>query len=240
MKPLGEPLRGRQHETDAAVNTLAELLPMALGMMISPLPIVAIVAIVLSPRGRVAAPAYTLSFTVVTLAFVIGGALSGADAHASGGSHTASFVLAIILTVAFAGLAVASWLSRPRRGSEPTEPGWLSTLDAVTPLGAAGLGFVMAITNSKNIPLALKGGAVIGGAHLAAIPAVLLCVVFAGAAALLLVIPTVIALLGSDRVDAGLRKVKTELIVHNAAIMTVLFALLALNDGTQVIHQLAA
>ena len=47
------------------MNQLHDLLPLAVGMLLSPLPIVAIVSIVLAPRGRTAAPMYTLVFTAV-------------------------------------------------------------------------------------------------------------------------------------------------------------------------------
>lgn len=151
------------------MNQLHDLLPLAVGMLISPLPIVAIVAIILAPRGRTAAPAYASVFIGVSLVFIVVGALTSAgssSASPSGTAKTVSFILAIVLTLGFAALAIASWLSRPRHGQPPKAPAWLAALDSVTPAKAAALGLIMAVTNTKNIPLALKGGALIGEAHL--------------------------------------------------------------------------
>ncbi len=225
------------------MNALNQLLPLAVGILISPLPIVAIVAIVLSARGRTAAPAFTAAFAAVTLAFIALGAASSAGASAASGSHAGSKVVVLILTIAltvgFAALALASWFNRPRAGAPAKTPGWLAAIDTITPVRAAGLGFLMAVTNSKNIPLELKGGSLIGAAHLQPVVAVLLCLALTVAGVLALLIPTLLAASGSARVAAGLGRVKTEMMAHNAIIMTVLFAILAANEGSHLIHQLA-
>lgn len=223
------------------MNALHQLLPLAVGILISPLPIVAIVAILLSTRGRSAAPAYTAAFTLVSLVFVGLGALSTAGAAtSSAGSHVVVLILTILLTIGFAGLALASWLTRPRAGTAPKTPGWLAAVDTITPAKAASLGLIMAVTNSKNIPLELKGGSLIGAAHLPLTAAIALCLAFAIAGSLALILPTILAATGSVRVTRGLARLKTEMIAHNAVIMTVLFAILAANEGAHLIHQLTA
>jgi hypothetical protein len=225
------------------VNELQNLIPLAVGMMISPLPIVAIVAIVLAPRGRAAAPIYTTTFTIVSLVFLALGAVFSANSSsssASGSSSTISFVFAIIITIGFALFAVLSWIGRPKPGQTAKAPSWLAAIDNVTPLSAAGLGFVMAITNTKNIPLALKGGALIGDAHSSLPITILLCVVVAIVGSLALIVPALIALSTSDRVIGALQRVKTEMIAHNAVMMTVLFAILAANEAAQVVHHLVS
>ncbi|MGJ8488685.1 hypothetical protein ACSFB5_12420, partial [Glaesserella parasuis] len=65
------------------MSELSTLLPLAVGMAISPLPIVAVVAILLSTRGRAAAPAYTGAFLAVTLAVIAVGAATSAGASAA-------------------------------------------------------------------------------------------------------------------------------------------------------------
>jgi drug/metabolite transporter superfamily protein YnfA len=223
------------------VNQLHDLLPLAVGMLISPLPIVAIVAIILAPRGRTAAPAYASVFIGVSLVFIIVGALTSAgssSASPSGTAKTVSFILAIVLTLGFAALAIASWLSRPRHGQPPKAPAWLAALDSVTPAKAAALGLIMAVTNTKNIPLALKGGALIGEAHLPLLAAGGLCLALVVVGSLPLIVAASVATSGSAAVTKALERVKTEMIAHNAIIMTVLFAILAANEAAQVIRHL--
>lgn len=223
------------------MNQLHDLIPLAVGMLLSPLPIVAIVAIVLAPRGRTAAPLYTVVFTGVSLVFVAIGALASAGASAaspSGPARTVSFVLAVVLALGFTVLAVTSWLSRPKPGQQPKAPSWLAAIDTITPAKAATLGLIMALTNTKNIPLALKGGALIGEAHLSPPAAAGLCLALAIAGSLLLIVPAIIATRGSAAIAGALTRLKTEMIAHNAAMMTVLFAILAANEAAQIVHHL--
>lgn len=224
------------------MNQLHDLLPLAVGMLISPLPLVAIIAIILAPRGRTAAPVYAAVFIAVSLAFVMVGALTSAGSASGSPSATAktvSFFLAIVLALGFAALAVASWSSRPRHGQPPQTPAWLAALDAVTPAKAAALGSIMAVTNTKNIPLALKGGALIGEAHLPLLAAGGLCIGLVVAGTLPLLVTAAVATSRSAVVTQALERVKSEMIAHNAMIMTVLFAVLAANEAAQIIRHLS-
>lgn len=225
------------------MNDLHELIPLGVGMALSPLPIVALVAIVLAPRGRVAAPVFTSTFTLVSLIPVLIGALASASvssASASAGSRAVSFVVTVLVAVVFVVLAVLSWHSRPRHGQAASAPRWLAAIDTVTPATAAGLGFLMAAVNSKNVPLALKGGALIGEAHLPLAAAAGLCIALALAGSVLLIVPALLELGGSARIRAALQSLKSQLIEHNAAMMTVLFAILAANEAAQIVHRLVA
>lgn len=224
------------------MNDLHTLLPLSVGMLLSPLPIVAIVAIVLAPRGRSCAPVFTATFTLVAFAVIGLGALGASRATSSTGpgARTVSLILAIVLGIGFTVLAIMSWMSCPKDGKPATAPKWLAAIDGVTPVPAAGLGLVMAVTNTKNIPLELKAGAVIGEAQLATLAAVGLCVAVALAGSLLLVIPAVVELTGISQVRSALQSLKSQLISHNSAMMTVLFAILAANELAQVIHRLTA
>ena len=221
------------------MNDLHELIPLAVGMSLSPLPIVAIVAIVLAPRGRTSAPVFTASFTLVSLVPIAVGAIASANVSAAtSGSRVVSLVVSILAAAGFAVFAALSWRSRPRGGESAVAPRWLAAIDAVTPARAAGLGVVMAAVNSKNVPLGLKGGALIGEAHLPLWGSAALCLVLALAASSLLIVPALVELGGSPRVRSALQGLKGQLIAHNAAMMTVVFALLAANEVAQIVHRL--
>lgn len=226
------------------MSELTALLPLAVGMAISPLPIVAVVAILLSARGRVAAPIYTATFFAVTLAVLAVGAATSAGASAGSshgeGGHIVVMVLGGLLTVGFSVMAILSWRSRPKPGTAATPPSWLAAMDAITPARAAGLGLLMAATNSKNLPLELKGGALIGAAHAPIALAVLLCIGVAVVGTITLLVPTALGATGIPGITSALDRLKNEMIAHNAVIMTVLFAVLAANEAAHLIHQLIA
>lgn len=219
---------------------LAQLIPLATGIVISPLPIVAIVAILLSARGRLNGVFFALAFTIVGFVFTLVAALgtSSAGAGHSSGDDVIVIVLTAAIALGFTILAVVSWLGRPRDGAEPKVPGWLAAVDTFSPGKAAGLGALMAATNSKNIPLELKAGAVIGAQDLAIPVVILLSLAFAVAAGLGVLLPTILAATGSAAITSGLARLKAEMVRHNAIIMTVLFAILAAMEISHLIQEL--
>ena len=220
---------------------LEQLIPLAAGIMISPLPIAAVIAILLSPRAKVNGFAYVGAFLIVCFLFTLVAALTtkGAGAGKSTGDEVIVLVLGIVLSVGFLVLAVVSWVTRPKPGVPAKAPGWLAAVDGLTAAKTFGLGIVMAVTNAKNIPLELKAGALIGASDLGVGGAIGFSALFALAASLGILFPTVLASTGSRSITHALTGLKAELIAHNAIIMTVLFAILAAVQISHVIPLLA-
>jgi hypothetical protein len=214
---------------------LEQLIPIAAGIMISPLPIAAIIAILLSPRAKVNGFAYVGSFMIVCFLFTAVAALTtkGAGSATGSGDDVIVLVLGIVLSAGFLVLAVVSWVTRPKHGAEAKAPGWLAAVDSLTVAKTFGLGIVMAVTNAKNIPLELKAGALIGASDLGIPASIGFSALFAVAASLGILLPTILASTGSPVVTRALTGMKAELIAHNAVIMTVLFAILA---AVQISH----
>jgi len=221
------------------MHDLEQLIPIAVGSILSPLPIAAIIAILLAPRARANSAAYAAGAVIVTSLLVLVTALTthGAGSGRSSGDDVIVLVLGIVLTLGFAVLAFVSWFGRPKNGAEPVAPSWLTALAGLKPLSAFGFGALMAITNAKNLPLDLKAGALIGASDLPVGAVVAVSVVFAVLGSLGILLPTLLASTGSEAVSAGLARLKSELITHNAVIMTVLFAILA---AVQLMHVVTA
>lgn len=219
-------------------DLVQQLIPLAMAIIISPLPIAAIIAVLLSPRARFNGTAFTLAGLAVVFAVTVVAALTthSVGTQSETGDDTVVLVLGIVLSVGFLTLAVLSWRSRPAVGQPAKEPSWLSAIDSMSALQAAGLAAVMAITNAKNLPLELKAGAHIGAAGLGVGTSVLISLIFAVVACLGMIVPTALAASGSTRVTRALRAIKTELIAHNAVIMTVVFALLFAVQAGNVLH----
>lgn len=222
------------------MNDLTGLIPLATGIVISPLPIVAIVAILLSRRGRANGLAFALTSLLVSFGFTLVAAVTtaGAGAGKSDGDDVIVLVITAVLSVGFLVLAWFSWRTRPRGDEEPKTPAWLAAVDTLSPLKAAGLGALMGVTNSKNIPLELKAGSLIGAHDLPIVGVVGLSALFAIAAMSGILLLTVVAAFGSARITSALQSLKATMIRHNAVIMTVLFAILAATEISHLVRML--
>lgn len=222
------------------MHQLEQLIPLATSMIISPLPIAAIIAILLTPRKNRNGIAYVLAFILVSFGFTLVAGLSTHSAGAGGGSgdDTIVLVLGIVLSIGFAALAVASWMSRPKDGAAAKAPGWMAAIDDLSAGRAFLLGIVMGATNAKNIPVELKAGAHIGAADLAPATVVALSAAFAVISSLGVLIPILLAAPESPAVTRVLTRMKNEMIEHNAIIMAVVFALLASVQASHVLSML--
>lgn len=219
---------------------LGDLLPIAVGIVVSPLEIVAVVALLATTRGRsngsAFAGAYIAVGVAVTAVAVVGarGATRGNDeAH-----RTLTTVLAAGLAVVFLVLAVLAWRGRPRGGRDPSPPRWLAAVDTMTPVLAAGLGLVLAATDGKNIGLQLRAGSVIDGLDAGVGVLLAVAVAFALISGLGVLVPVVVAVARPVSALRWLTALRDDLVRHASVIMTVLFAVLAAVQAGHVVEQL--
>jgi hypothetical protein len=202
----------------------------AIGIAISPIPIVAIILVLISTRARINAPLLTIGWLVgLLLTTSIGFYLVSGSSSRSASSGPSDLSLAIELAFGFlfAFLAIWEFHKRPRHGAAAPEPKFFSTLNDMPFYVAFGLGLVLAIANVKNLPLALTAGAAMAGTGATGVTGVAAIVVFALIGSVSLIVPTVVVLLLGQRVEAQLTDVKNWLMRHKTAIMVTLFTLLA-------------
>lgn len=122
--------------------------------------------------------------------------------------------------------------SQRARVNGPLFPlGWvpLASIDAFTPVKALGLGLLLAGVNPKNLMLAAAAGAGVAQLGLSTGDAVGSLVVFVVVASLTIGAPVGYHLIGGDRAKARLDELKDWLAFHNAAVLAVLFLVLAAN-----------
>lgn len=209
-------------------EVIGDLLPLALGVAISPIPIIAVILMLLAPRAGSAAAGFLLGWVVgIMLAVVVFMALGGRAGIESGGEpSTTTSVIKLLLGVLLLGLAVWQWRARPKPGEQAKLPAWLAALDEVTTGRAIGLGFLLSAANVKNLPLLAAAGLVVGTAGLSAGGAALAVLIFAVIAVSTVAIPVIGYEFARDRMSAWLVRLKAWLIEHNAAVMTVLLAVI--------------
>lgn len=209
-------------------HAIGENLPLAIGIAISPIPIIASILMLLSPRARRTSLAFGLGWLVgVTLSVVAFTLLAGVlpERHADG-SRPAFAALQVVLGVALLTLCVRRWRSRPREGEEAKLPAWMAAIDAMGTPKALGLGFLLAAANAKNLMLSLSAGATFGHADLAAGTTAAAIAIFVAIAVSTVAIPVIAYQLAPQRIGARLGSVRSWLVTHNAAIMSVLLLVL--------------
>ncbi len=207
---------------------VGQMLTSAVGIAISPIPLIAVVLMLATPRGRGNGLAFTsgwvLSIAVITVVIVLAG--GGADAHQQGTPAAWVYWVKLALGVLFVVLGARQWQGRPKDGREPALPGWMKAIDAFTPIKAAGLAVLLSAANPKNVVLAV-GGAVSIAAETASMSAKLVAgVLFVLIASLCTAVPLAVYLVGGQRSATVLQSWKTWMAAHNSAIMTVLLLVL--------------
>ena len=132
-------------------------------MAISPLPIVAVVLMLATPRARLNGPAFVLGW-IVGLSLVGTVVLlvsSGASASDSGQPATWVNWLKIVLGTLALLVAIKEWRDRARGDAEPATPKWMRTIDRFTPGRSLAIAVALSGLNPKNLLLTVGAAAAI-------------------------------------------------------------------------------
>ena len=199
-------------------------LALAVGIALSPIPIIAVVLMLTSAKARVNGPLFVLGWLVGlgivgAIVLVVAGPTG---ASTSGSPATWVSWVKIVLGVLLLLVAARQFRSRPRRGEEPHMPKWMTTIDNTSPLAAFGLAAALSGANPKNLLLAVAGGAAIAQTGIPGGQQALAYLVFAVIATLGVGIPVAIYFALGERSAKILAGLKDWMSDHNAVIMTVL------------------
>jgi threonine/homoserine/homoserine lactone efflux protein len=144
-------------------HAIGQLLSLAVGVALSPLPIIAVTVMLTTSRARANGPAFVGGWLVGLAVVGVVVLLVAQPTNANAGGEPATWVdvLKIVLGVLVLRIALRQWRGRPREGEEPPTPKWMGAIDAFTPAKAAGAGAVLAGANPKNLMLAVAAAAAI-------------------------------------------------------------------------------
>jgi len=205
---------------------IGEMLPLAIGIAISPLAIVAVILILTTPQARTNGPAF-LGGWLLALGVVGGVTLVVTDAAESadtGGPRTVVAVLKLVLGVTLLVLAWRGFRSRPQPGEEAPLPKWMAALDRFTPGRSLAMGALFGGVKPKNLILAAAAAAGIAGAGLGGAQQVAVLLLLILVASIAIIAPVAVYfLLGDERSARVLDGWKTWLQANNSAVMIVLF-----------------
>lgn len=215
-------------------EVLGSILPNAVAIAISPVPIIAVILMLMSPRPAQLGLSFLGGWFVgVVVATGVVTLLAGVvpEPESSSGSQPVVGTIRLVLGLMLLLLALKQWRARPAPGAEAELPAWMSKVDSLGVPAALGLAFALAAVNPKNFLVAAAAGTVIGRADLEVGGTVGAIVCFAVVAALTVAIPVTLAVLAPQRAAPVLADLRAWLSANNAAIMTVVLVVL----GTSVI-----
>jgi threonine/homoserine/homoserine lactone efflux protein len=202
---------------------LGDLLPLALGVAISPIPIIAVILMLLSAHAARDSIGFLLGWlvgiVVVTGAVLV---LVGQAKGSSGQPSTLSSVLKIVFGGLLLLLALKQWRSRPKAGATGAMPKWMGAIESFTFPRSVGLGLLLSAANPKNLLMCLGAGTTIGAAQLSVGGEVGSVAVFTALACSTVAIPVVIYLVARERMAGPLRELHAWLTQNNATVMAVL------------------
>jgi hypothetical protein len=207
------------------VSAVGEILPLGIGVAISPFPIAAVILMLLTPRAKSNAPAFLLGWVAglavvgAIVLLIFGGADVGTYDEHSTGPSTARVVVGVLLLL----LALRQWGRRPEKGEEPEMPRWMRRMESVNPAMALGLGAILSGLNPKDTTLAVLAAVSIAQAGLNAGESAMAFGVFAAIATLSVVAPAAVYFALGDRAVTTLNEWRTWLTRHDASVMAVLF-----------------
>ena len=192
-------------------QAIGDLLPAAAAVALSPIPIVAVVLVLDSPRARVNGPAFAAGWVAGLAARerargdprrrapTIPGAMSstGVDWVTAGHRRRCS-----------SSMAAQQWKKRPRPGQPAVMPSWMATISSVSPGKAALLGLALSGANPKNVALTLAASAAIAQAGLDRADTALAVAVFVVIGSLTVVGAVVCSLVAPRRSERPLASIR--------------------------------
>lgn len=215
-------------------GALGDLLPSALAVALSPIPIVAVVLILGTPRARATGPAFALGWIAgLVCVSVVVVLLVGSGSDPDGDDPGLSW-LKVVIGILFFAMAARQWAKRPARGAEPEAPGWMATIETATAGRAALLGAGLSAANPKNLALTLAAAASIAEAGLDGADTAIAVAAFVAIGSLTVAGAVLAYLLDAGRAARPLAAVKQFMAANSATIMMIVLLLLGaklLGDG---------
>lgn len=211
---------------------------MAVGIAISPIPIIAVILMLFSARAVKLGPAFMVGWIGGLL---IGGGILLAIADPAGVSSddgdpsTLSSIFHLVLGLALLFLAYRQWQKRPKPGEHPELPKALQAVDKLSVPVALGMGALLSTINPKNLILLAGGATAIASVGLSTSESAIALLVFVLIASVSIIVPVVWYLVDRDRASKSLARLRDWLAQNNAVVMMVLLLVIGVSQiGTAI------
>ena len=206
------------------MNLIGDILPLAIGVAMSPLAIIAVTLMLVSKRAKSNSLSFILGW-ILGLAVVGGIGFLVAETQDFSPDSGASLA-ALVIRFAFGALlfffAYRQWKKRPKPGRQTIVPKWLQSIDSFTPIKALGFALLFSAAKPKNLILTLAASLDIAQSTLGSVHSVMALVLFVIIASTSVAAPVVLFFVLGEKATWMLEGLKRWFMENNATIMFVL------------------
>jgi len=205
-------------------DAIGQVLSFGVGVALSPVPIIAVVLMLGTPRARANGPAFIVGWVVglAVIGTVVLLAASGADASENGEPATWVAIVELVLGLLLLAVAVGQWRGRPREGDDAALPKWMQAIDSFAPGKALAMGILLSALNPKNLILTVGAATAIAQTGIGTGKQAVALAIFVVIGTLGPGVPVAIYFVLGGRAEHILEGLKRWMAGHNAAIMAVL------------------
>ena len=205
-------------------QAIGSTLPLAVGVALSPVPIIAVVLMLTSRRARSNGPAFIIGWLIglAVIGAIVLSVAGPAGASKSGSPATWVSWVKIVLGAALLLVAARQFRGRPKDSDEAALPKWMASIDTMKPLTVLGLAALLGGVNPKNLLLAVSAGASIAQTGISGADQAIAYAIFALIGTIGVGTPVVIYFALGERSATMLATLKDWMGRHNAVIMSVL------------------
>jgi hypothetical protein len=217
-------------------TVIGDILPLAIGVALSPLPIVAVILMLFSKNARSTSLGFLIGwFLGVTVVATVVVFVADPAQQATGGEASPLYIIVhILIGLLLLFLAYRDWKKRPKPGEAVEAPKWMNSIDSMTGGKALVMGALLSGVNPKNLALIFGAGVAISTAGLNSAQTIVALIVFIVIACVSVAAPVIIYLVMGDKAAPMLNSWKEWLTHNNATVMMLLcliFGIVVLGKG---------
>lgn len=209
-------------------SVIGDILTAAVGIALSPIPLVAAIALMLSPRSGAAGLGFLGGWLlgVIVPVVVTTSIVNILPESAGDDSMPIAGVLRLLLGALLISLAIEQWRLRPLPGRPGVLPRWMTATDDMTAPQGIALGFGLGALAPKNLALGIAAGLTIGGAQLNVRDTIVTVLIFVVIAISTVLITIVGYQMATDAWQKPLADLRTWLVRNGPTVLAVALLLL--------------
>ncbi len=203
---------------------IIEVLPYAVGVFASPLPVIIAIVMLFTPRPRPTSVTYVATWVAgLTAVTVLLSLLAGQIEGMQGGGGWGAW-LRVGLGVLLVAIAVRMWMGRAAQSTPP----WLSALMDAGPRQAVRYGLLMSAANPKELLMAVAVALAVGSSDAGTAASAVAIVVFIVVGAASVAAPLVVFLVGGRSTLTRLKTTREWLQTNSVAVASGVLAAIGL------------